>query len=99
MQDKLAKGGLGAGARANLLSNIANQEMLVKELKGELKSATVPVVAGKTSSASSVTNVNSGAVQITVTNAVGGPVEASDIQEAVTTGMLAALDGRRMVAM
>jgi hypothetical protein len=99
MQDKLAKGGLGSGAKSNLLSNIATQEMMVKELKSELRSATVPVVADKKSSLSSVTNVNSGAVQITVTNTAGGSIQATDIEQAVTDGMLAALDGRRMVAM
>ena len=98
MRDKLAKGGLGSGAKSNLLSNITTQEMMVKELKSELKSATAPAVAGKTSSLSSVTNVNSGAVQITVTNTAGGSIDAADIEQAVTDGMLTALDGRRMVA-
>ena len=176
MLDKLAKGGLGKGALENLRNNIKTQEMLIKDLNKELKSATkniskvaddmlyqvdssntliselvnlenlagkkgffgygsaaiggfmtaqemfakglgsftynqlddlyrqgkpLPIApAGSTSSASpSVTNVNSGAVQITVTNNAGtGAIEAIDIEAAVTSGMLAALDGRRMVA-
>jgi hypothetical protein len=75
--------------------------MLVKDLKSELKSATSPnPVVGRTNSAApGVTNVNSGAVQITVSNNAGtGALEAGDIEAAVTNGMLAALDGRRMVA-
>jgi hypothetical protein len=98
---KLAKGGLGSGALANLQNNIKTQQMLVSELKSELKSATSPSpIVGKTNSTNSgVTNVNSGAVQITVTNNAGtGAIEATDIEAAVTSGMLAALDGRRMVA-
>ena len=100
MLDKLA-GGLGPNAAANLRNNIKTQEMLVKDLKSELKSATSPnPVVGRTNSAvPGVTNVNSGAVQITVTNNAGtGALEAGDIEAAVTNGMLAALDGRRMVA-
>jgi hypothetical protein len=100
MLTKLA-GGLGPNAAANLRNNIKTQEMLVKELKSELKSATSPnPVVGRTNSAvPGVTNVNSGAVQITVSNNAGtGALEAGDIEAAVTNGMLAALDGRRMVA-
>jgi hypothetical protein len=101
LQDKLAAGGLGTKALDNLRENLKFQEFLVNELKIELKSATSPnPVVGKTNSAvPGVTNVNSGAVQITVTNNAGtGALEAGDIEAAVTNGMLAALDGRRMVA-
>jgi DNA repair exonuclease SbcCD ATPase subunit len=103
LQDKLAAGGLGPKALENLKQNIDIRKQVLKDLRSELGTATSPTPPSSgipKSSLPGVTNVNSGAVQITVTNnGATGELAIGDIQSAVTEGMLAALDGRRMVAM
>lgn len=102
LQDKLAAGGLGPKALENLKQNIDIRKQVLKDLRSELGTATSPTPPSSgipKSSVPGVTNVNSGAVQITVTNnGATGELAVEDIQSAVTEGMLAALDGRRMVA-
>jgi hypothetical protein len=97
---------VGAGAINNLLKNIELQKQIVKDTQKDLKSAIIPSGSSNFSvpkssistTPATTTNINSGAVQITVTNTAGGSIDAADIEQAVTDGMLAALDGRRMVA-